>query len=233
MSAGASCLTINRMNALRLRWIPLSLVLLSLVPVGGGAFRVTQLASGAEVTEANARFFAAPVPVVLHIFGASLFLVLGAFQFDGVLRRKRPGWHRAAGRLIVPCGLTAALSGVWMALFYDLPAEDEGILTVVRVFFGSAMAAALILGFAAIRRRDYARHRAWMIRGYAIGLGAGTQAFTLTSVLLWQNPPDSLGRVVGHTAGWLINLAVAEWIIRFKPPAMLPDTAVAGQAVPA
>ena len=35
-----------------------------------------------------------------------------------------------------------------------------------------------MLGFAAIRRRDIAAHRAWMIRGYALGLGAGTQVFT-------------------------------------------------------
>lgn len=40
------------------------------------------------------------------------------------------------------------------------------------------MAACLVLGFTAIRRRDIAAHRAWMIRAYAIGLGAGTQAFT-------------------------------------------------------
>ena len=40
------------------------------------------------------------------------------------------------------------------------------------------MAAAIVLGFTAIRRRDIAAHRAWMIRAYALGLGAGTQAFT-------------------------------------------------------
>ena len=40
------------------------------------------------------------------------------------------------------------------------------------------MAACLVLGVAAIRRRDIAAHRAWMIRAYAIGLAAGTQVFT-------------------------------------------------------
>ena len=40
------------------------------------------------------------------------------------------------------------------------------------------MAACLVLGFTAIRRRDIAAHRAWMIRAYAIGLAAGTQVFT-------------------------------------------------------
>jgi hypothetical protein len=157
------------------------------------------------------------MPVLLHIFGASIYLVLGAFQFDGVLRRKRLGWHRAAGRLLVPCGLIAALSGVWMALFYDMPAEYEGTLTWVRVFFGSAMAAAIVAGFLAIRRRDYMRHRAWMMRGYAIGMGAGTQAFTLGAFLLLMEAPNRPAVLAGHVAGWLINLAVAEWIIRRQP----------------
>jgi len=226
MNAGAGGLTIDRMNALRLRWIPISLILLSLIPMGGGAFRVTQLASDAEVTEANARFFGQPMPVLLHIFGASLFLVLGAFQFDAALRRKRTAWHRFAGRITIPCGLVAALSGVWMALFYDLPAEYEGTLTWVRVFFGSAMAAALIAGFAAIRRRDYATHRAWMMRGYAIGLGAGTQAFTLGGLLVWQDAPTSAGVLAGHVAGWVINLAVAEWYIRSRRSVSTPAAVV-------
>jgi hypothetical protein len=33
------------------------------------------------------------------------------------------------------------------------------------------MVLSIILGFAAIRRRDIIGHRAWMMRGYAIGLG--------------------------------------------------------------
>ena len=41
------------------------------------------------------------------------------------------------------------------------------------------MAACIVLGFAAIRRGDVARHRAWMTRAYALALGAGTQVFTL------------------------------------------------------
>src|SRR5262249_6540305 len=120
----------------------------------------------------------------------------------------------AAGRIVIPCGIVAALSGVWMALFYDMPDSYEGALTWVRVFVGSAMAAALVLAFAAVRRRDFAEHRAWMMRGYAIGIGAGTQAFTVGSILLVQQSPDRLGVLVGHVAGWLINLAVAEWFIR-------------------
>jgi hypothetical protein len=64
-------------------WLGIAgLLLLSAIPITAGAFRLNQLASGAEITPANARFFAMPLPVIVHIIGASLFAVLGAFQFS-------------------------------------------------------------------------------------------------------------------------------------------------------
>ena len=89
--------------------VPAGLLALSAVPVIAGAARVSELTGGAAVTPDDARFFASPVPVLVHIVGASLYCVLGAFQFASGFRRRRPGWHRAAGRLLVPCGLAAAL----------------------------------------------------------------------------------------------------------------------------
>src|SRR5258706_1214152 len=106
----------------RVKWlIPAGLILLSLVPVAAGALRIRELTGGAEVTPENARFFASPLPVVVHILSASLYSILGAFQFAPHLRRRRPNWHRAAGRLLAPSGLAAALSGLWMAHFYPWP----------------------------------------------------------------------------------------------------------------
>jgi uncharacterized membrane protein YozB (DUF420 family) len=188
--------------------------MLSFVPGAAGAARVAELTGGAEVTPENARFFAMPVPVLLHIPAASLYCILGAFQFVPGFRRRRPGWHRAAGRLLIPCGLITALSGMWMTLFYPLPASDNDLLGAFRLVFGSAMALSIVLGFAAIRRRDITRHRAWMIRGYAIGLGAGTQVFTHVPWILAFGQPAGLSRALLMLAGWVINLAVAEWIIR-------------------
>ncbi|GAA4724317.1 DUF2306 domain-containing protein [Phytohabitans rumicis] len=193
--------------------VPAGLILLSLVPVLAGAFRVAELSAGPEVTPANARFVAAPVPVVLHIVGASLYCVLGAFQFAAGFRRRRPGWHRAAGRVLVPCGLVAAGSGLWMTLFYPHPPADNALLTGFRLVFGSAMAVSIGLGFAAIRRRDIARHRAWMARGYAIGMGAGTQAVILGGWLLVAGDMSPLTRALLSAVAWLLNLTIAEWTI--------------------
>jgi hypothetical protein len=196
-------------------WLtPAALIMLTAVPVAAGAFRVTQLTGGAEITTDNARFFASPVPVVLHIFTVSVYCVLGALQFAPGFRRRRIGWHRAAGRLLVVCGLGAALSGLWMTLFYPRPDDVGELVTGFRLVFGAAMVLSIVLGFAAIRRRDFARHRAWMIRGYAIAQGAGTQVLTHVPWILAVGPVDKLSKGLLMLAAWVINLAVAEWIIR-------------------
>ena len=192
--------------------MPAGLILLSLIPVIAGAARLTELTGGAAVTAQNARFFASPVPVVTHIVSVTVYSLLGAFQFVPSLRGRR-GWHRIAGRVLVPAGLLAALSGLWMAAFYPLPAGDGPALFVLRLVFGSAMAASIVLGIVAILGRDFVRHSAWMTRGYAIGVAAGTQALVSLPWMLLVGPPDEAVRAVLLGAAWVINVAVAEFII--------------------
>jgi len=62
-----------------------------------------------------------------------------------------------------------------MTQFYPLyPHLQRELLYGFRMLFGSGMVVSIALGLAAILRRDIAQHRAWMIRGYAIGQGAVT-----------------------------------------------------------
>jgi len=194
--------------------VPAGLIVLSLIPLLAGAFRLTELMGGAEITAKNARFFESPIPVVVHIVSVSVYSLLGALQFVPSLRRGRPSWHRVAGHILVPAGVLVALSGLWMTLFYPRPAGDGEVLVVVRLIFGSAMLASIVLAVLAIRRRDIPTHSAWMMRGYAIALGAGTQALTLLLWILLFGPTDELSRTVLMTTGWVINVAVAEYVIR-------------------
>ena len=201
--------------------IPTGLIALSLIPIAAGTVRVVQLGGGVAITPDNARFFAAPVPVVMHILSSVVFCVLGAFQFARGFRRRNPNWHRAAGRVLVPCGLVAALSALWMTQFYPpasftgpLPASFDGPSPyLIRLLTGSAMALFLCLGVTAVMRRDFPNHQAWMIRGYALALGAGTQAFTHLPWFLFPSIRGELARTLFMGAGWTINLAVAEWLI--------------------
>lgn len=186
-------------------WLVPALLLLSVIPLTAGAVRLIQLAGGAAITPANARFVASPLPVVLHIVSAGLYAMGGAFQFVTGFRRHRPGWHRVAGRLLVPCGLLVGLSGLWMTLFYPWPAGDGALLYALRLVFGSAMVVSIVLGVAAIRRGDVSGHGAWMVRGYAIGLGAGTQVLTLLVGEVILGPPTEISRALLMGAGWVIK----------------------------
>ncbi len=210
--------------------IPAALVALSAVPVAAGVARLLKVAAGAD-GPADARFLAHPAPIALHVVSVSLFCVLGALQFAPGLRSRRVGWHRRAGRLLVPCGLVAALSGLWMTQAYpDAPNAGIG-LYAMRLAVGVWMTACLLLALAAIRRRDIARHGDWMIRGYAIGQGAGTQVLTGLPWAIAFGTPGVGANTALMAAGWLINLAVAEWAIRRGARRSPPPAPLAAQAL--
>lgn len=153
---------------------PVALVALSAIPLTAGTLRLVQLAGGPELMPADQRYADFPAPLVVHIVGAALYALVGAFQFVARLRRRHPDWHRRAGRLLTVAGLLVAGSALWMTLLYAQKPGTGDLLYLLRLVFGSAMAACLVLGFTAIRRRDIPAHRAWMIRAYALGLAAGT-----------------------------------------------------------
>ncbi|MBO3737501.1 DUF2306 domain-containing protein [Actinoplanes flavus] len=193
--------------------VPGGLLLLAAVPGIAGSLRLAEFAGGAQVLPDSERITSAPLPVIVHIVSVLVFSVLGAFQFAPGLRRRR-AWHRVAGRIVVPAGLVAAASGLWLSLFLPRSPIDGDATAAVRVVVVVYMAVSLSLGLAAVLRRDFARHRAWMIRGYAIGMGAGTQAFTQGFWLVAAGPLTMWGKTGTLAAGWLINIVVAELVIR-------------------
>ena len=192
--------------------VPVSLAVLSAIPVVAGSLRLVEIAGGPHLLTANPRIAASPLPVVIHIVGATFYALAGAFQFSASFRRRRTGWHRTAGRVLIGAGLAVAGSALWMTLFYD-DAPGGNLLWTVRLLVASTMAGAIVLGFAAIRRRDIAAHRAWMIRAYALALGAGTQTVT-QGVGQAVFGTGELSTALSISAGWVVNAAVAEWIIR-------------------
>ena len=202
--------------------IPVALLLLSVVPILAGFVRLEQIFNGV-VTAENARFLGSPLPGSLHIIAVLLFSLLGALQFAPRLRRAFPRWHRRAGRVVVPAGLVAALTGLWMAHFYALPPTDGVALYYTRMVVGVWMIFALCRGYIAVRRRAFGSHQDWMLRGYAIGLGAGTQVLTSVPYFIVVGQPDTGMRAVLMGLGWAINFVFAEWIIyrRHGPTAMV------------
>lgn len=195
-------------------WVPVGLIFLSIIPLIFGALRLNELASGAEITPDNARFFASPSPVVIHIIASAVYALLGALQFVGRLWQRGSKWHRWVGRFLVPVGLLVGLSGVWMTVFYPRPEGASNLLYAFRLLFGTGMVLSIILGYLAILRKDVDQHLAWMTRAYAIGLGAGTQVVTGMVGALIFGTPNEFQNALLNGAAWVINLAIAEWSIR-------------------
>jgi uncharacterized membrane protein len=211
--------------------VPLALVALSLIPVVAGALRVTDVTTGSTFMPEDAHHPAVPLALVVHIVSAVAYSLVGAFQFSAGLRRRRPRWHRAAGRVLVPMGLAVAGSALWMTLGYPREVHTGPLLFWSRLAFGTGMILCLVLGLRAILRRNVPTHRAWMIRAYALGLGAGTQVVTIgfgqalfgTSTVV----TDAVTAV-----GWAINLTLAELVIRMPRTRSRVTSPLSTQHVP-
>lgn len=205
-------------------WIILfGLFVLILVPGIGGMFRLAELVFGigVEFLPENPRIQSAPTPVLFHLIGSVMYLILGAFQFLPSIRRNYPKWHRLAGRVLVCTGIVAGVSGLWMTHYFVFPDSLQGtLLYLVRIVVGLSMVIFVLLGVSAILKKRIAQHQAWMIRAYALGLGAGTQVIVVIPWLLTVGEPTGAARDLLMTAAWMINIAVAEWIIK-KPTSVM------------
>jgi uncharacterized membrane protein len=193
--------------------LPAGLITLGLVPILANALRRIALSLGAEDSTISDGIAVIPLPALLHVLGATIFVILGAFQFSDGIRRRWPSWHRIAGRVLILAGLLVGLSGLWLNLFVSLPAGSGELLYLFRLLGALGLVLCIVLGFTAIRRGDIRRHRVWMIRAFAIALGAGTQVFTLGfGEAIFGKSQLSVALLNG--AGWVINLTVAELTIR-------------------
>jgi uncharacterized membrane protein len=194
--------------------IPTGLLSLGLIPLAATGVRLFDMGFATAVTPDNARFLAAPAPILMHAAGMGLYMLLGAFQFSPGLRQRFPLWHRLSGRVLIMAGLIGAVGGLWMTQTYPSQPANPPELYGFRLTFGLAFILCLALGLRAILRRDVANHRAWMMRAYAIGMGAGTTVFTFgAAILLTGGDPSDQAFALATAAGWIINLTVAEWLI--------------------
>lgn len=191
------------------------LLLLNFIPAVGGVARLGEISAGA-VTPENARFLSQPLPAILHIAGASIYGFLGAIQFAPGLRARWPHWHREAGKVSVLAGVTVASTGLWMTCFYSRAGFDGPLVAVARVVVGFLMLFFIGRGLDAIRRRRYLEHGDWMLRAYALALGAGTQVFTHVPWFLFPSIQGETARFVFMAAGWIVNAIAAEKLISRK-----------------
>jgi len=108
---------------------------------------------------------------LVHIVPGVLFLVLALLQFVPGIRAKHLRVHRWLGRILVVSGLVIGISSLVMSYTMNIGGANE---TAATTLFGILFLFCLIKAYGHIRRKEVERHREWMIRAFAIGLGVAT-----------------------------------------------------------
>jgi uncharacterized membrane protein len=201
-------------------WILLSALAIAVfAPLPYALSSLADLAGGGQPVPAN--YLDRPAVVqfafYLHIGFGGLALLLSPFQFATRLRTRAPHVHRAVGRVAVGSIAIAGSAGLVLAplsLAGPVGTVGFGLLAVLWLTFAAT-------AFRAIRRRDVAGHRRWMVRTFALTYAAVTLRLWLLALTGFQT---SLAGVDAQAAfehaylvvpflAWVPNLLVAEWYL--------------------
>ena len=176
---------------------------------------VPNLAAGTVPEDAyDQRFVEHPWLAYLHIVPGVLYLIGAPLQLSRRFRTRHYPVHRRLGRVLVSMALLSGVFAIAFGVPFAFGGPGEAAATLV---FGVWFLACLVLAFRAIRSDEVARHRRWMIRAFAIGVGVGTiriwiGLFQATGLLSFR---DSFP--VAFWISFALHVAAAEWWLRRTP----------------
>lgn len=156
----------------------------------------------------RATYEASRAGIYVHVFAAAFALALGPFQFWAALRARRPVLHRWCGRLYLGLGvLVGGLAGLYMAMFaYGGLGAQLGFACLALAWLYTGLRAYL-----AIRARDIAAHRRWMVRNFALAFAAVTLRLWLPAAVISGVPFAPAYALIAWLC-WVPNLVLAEWL---------------------
>jgi hypothetical protein len=188
------------------------LFIATLIPIISAPIRMFQILTDQLPADAI-KFNAVPWALFLHSLGGMTFGILGPIQFSGAIKKRFGKFHRISGRIFVVAGMFLGLSAI--RLLIEFPNSSTWVLVTARAVAGLGMIIALTLALHAIINRDIVRHLNWMIRAYAIGMGAATIAFIQLPIFLIRGKAlEGYLADIAFVLSWVINLTIAELVIR-------------------
>ena len=173
-----------------------------------GIFSVSSALGWIEPIPDTENYIANPVPITLHVVGGSLMMLIGPLQVNSKLRLRRRFLHKLLGRVFWLAGMVTGASAIWMAVHFPF---ISGLTTFLsNIVFGILLLGSLIAAMVYVRKGDIARHRAWVLRSYALALGPATQRLLFMPYFLVFGLSEDpiLGLLL--ILGWVINFAVLE-----------------------
>jgi uncharacterized membrane protein len=147
--------------------------------------------------------------LAIHVAGAATALLVGPFQFLARLRARYRALHRWMGRIYVVSILVGGVAGLVLAFGAStgpVSMAGFGILAVLWI-------AATALAWRQAMRRDFAGHRAWMIRSFALTFAAVTLRLYLPVLALLPVSFADGYRAISFLC-WVPNLVLAELYLR-------------------
>lgn len=169
------------------------------------------------------RYVAHPWQAYLHIGLGVVYLVGAPLQLSRSFRTRHYDVHRRLGRVLLACGL---LSGVFALVFGFLHPWGGRIEGAAALVFGLWFVACLVTAFRAIKSGDVRRHRRWMIRAFAVGLGVGTIRIWVgifTAIVLSTTDetdpllPNQFTFAIAFWLGFAMHVIAGEWWLRRTP----------------
>ncbi|HEX2664984.1 MAG TPA: DUF2306 domain-containing protein [Candidatus Acidoferrum sp.] len=225
MSPGASQATNPNRRLVRFLWI--AVIFLAFIGLAVATRRATVLLKpGALSSPRNpaaaldAHFASERTLVLMHILPAMLFMILGPLQFARGLRSRYPQMHRWSGRIFLAASGVVGITGLRLAYGKTIGGMDEkAAIVLFGTFFlislGSALRHAL--------RREFAQHREWMIRSYAIGLAVAAirpiiGSFFAAAVIRGHVPDPHQFFGTAFWIGFTLQAVAAEIWINYTRP---------------
>lgn len=192
--------------------LALTLAVFSAIPLLNALVEVVQIPTGTYPAD-SARLAIAPIAWFAHVLAGAAFALTGPLQFVRAVRNRFGALHRVSGRIFVLAGAILGLSG--LSLLAQVTSVRTPLADVARGLFGLWLLVALALAVAAIRDRDVPRHRAWMIRAYATGMGLAAVGLVFFPIYLATGEaPAGIGADLLFVGSWVGTIAVGEAVAR-------------------
>lgn len=151
--------------------------------------------------------------LVTHVAGAATALLVVPLQLLPAVRKRWPAVHRWLGRLYVVSCTVGGVAGALLAF----GSAAGPVATAGFGLLALGWLTTTLTGWMAARRKQFAMHREWMIRSFALTFAAVTLRIYLAILPTLPVPFINGYRAVSFLC-WVPNALLAElWIRQYRP----------------
>jgi uncharacterized membrane protein len=148
----------------------------------------------------------------VHIFSGPVVLLNGLILLNESVRRRHPKLHRVLGRIQVGVLVLLVLPSAMMMSRHAFGGWAAGLSFLL---LSVATGVCAIIGVLYARRRNYARHRRWMLRSYVLICSAVAQRLISGAAGLAEVSNPEAAYIAATWSSWLVPLTVFEIVLRW------------------